>query len=120
MEIQPVTTWRCVARGPTGRKRVKGGVSGPAEDLLPVSEVEAGVNFRPAGGVRGQVAGSLPRRQPGTGTRASQGGCGHTFPPPGGSWYPIRVTWTRIGHQAINGLDEGVWYRTVGDMGAEG
>ena len=29
-----------------------------AEDLLPVSEVEAGVNFRPAGGVRGQVAGS--------------------------------------------------------------
>ena len=40
--------------------------------------------------------------------QASQGGCGHTFPPPGGSWYPIRVTWTRIGHQAINGLDEGV------------
>ena len=31
--------------------------------------MEAGVNFRPAGGVRGQVAGSLPRRQPGTGTR---------------------------------------------------
>ena len=55
--------------GPTGTKRVKGGVSGPAEDLRPVSEVEAGVNFRPAGGVRGQVAGSLSRRQPGTGTR---------------------------------------------------
>ena len=34
--------------------------------------------------------------------------CGHTFPPPGGSWYPIRVTWTRIEHQAIDGLDEGV------------
>ena len=51
------------SQGPTGRKRVKGGVSGPAEDLLPVSEVEAEVNFRPAGGVRGQVAGSLPRRQ---------------------------------------------------------
>ena len=45
------------SQGPTGTKRVKGGVSGPAEDLLPVSEVEAGVNFRPAGGVRGQVAG---------------------------------------------------------------
>ena len=45
------------------------GVSGPAEDLRPVSEVEAGVNFRPAGGVQGQVAGSIPRRQPGTGTR---------------------------------------------------
>ena len=31
--------------------------------------MEAGVNVRPAGGVRGQVAGSVPRRQPGTGTR---------------------------------------------------
>ena len=45
------------------------GFSAPAEDLRPVSEVEAGVNFRPAGGVRGQVAGFSPRRQPGTGTR---------------------------------------------------
>ena len=61
-------------QGPTGTRRVKGGVSGPAEDLRPVSEVEAGVNFRPAGGVRGQVAGSLPRRQPGTGTRQGKGG----------------------------------------------
>ena len=61
------------SQGPTGRKRVKGGVSGPAEDLRPVSEVEAGVNFRPAGGVRGQVAGSLPRRQQGTGTRQVKG-----------------------------------------------
>ena len=33
-----------------------------------------GVNFRPAGGVRGQVAGSLPGRQPGTGTRQGRGG----------------------------------------------
>ena len=32
------------------------------------------VNFRPAGGVRGQVAGSLPGRQPGTGTRQVRGG----------------------------------------------
>ena len=56
-------------QGPTGTRRVKGGGSGPAEDLRPVSEVEAGVNFRPAGGVRRQVAGSIPRRQPGTGTR---------------------------------------------------
>ena len=31
---------------------------------------------------------------------------GHTFPPPGGSCYPIRVTWARIGHQAVDGLDE--------------
>ena len=56
-------------KGPTGTRRVKGGVSGLAEDLRPVSEVETGVNFRPAGGARGQVAASLPRRQPGTGTR---------------------------------------------------
>ena len=60
-------------QGPTGRKRVKGGVSGPAEDLRPVSVVEAGVNFRPAGGVQRQVAGSLPRKQPGTGTRQVKG-----------------------------------------------
>ena len=61
-------------KGPTGRRSSKGGVSGPAEDLRPVSEVEAGVNFRPAGGEREQVAGSLPRRQPGTGTRQVRGG----------------------------------------------
>ena len=40
-------------QGPTRRKGTKGGVSGPAKDLRPVSEVEAGVNCRPAGGVRG-------------------------------------------------------------------
>ena len=61
------------SQGPTGRRRTKGGVSSPAEDLRPVSEVEAGVNFRPAGWVRGQVAGSLPGRQPGTGTRRNKG-----------------------------------------------
>ena len=61
-------------KGPTGRRCTKGGVSGSTEDLRPVSEVEAGVNFRSAGGVRGQVAGSLPRRQPGTGTRQVRGG----------------------------------------------
>ena len=63
------------SQGPTGRRCTKGGVSGPAEDLRPVPEVEAGINFQPAGPVRGQVAGSLPSKQPG----------GHTFPPPGGS-----------------------------------
>ena len=64
----------CCSQGPTWRRGSKCGVSGLAEDLRSVSEVEAGVNFRPAGGVRGgQIA-------------------GHTFPPPGGSWYPIRVT----------------------------
>ena len=99
------------SQGPRGRRCSKGGVSGLAEDLRPVSEVEAGVNFRPAGGVRGQVAGPLPGRQPGTGTTPSL----H----PEGSWYPIRVTWIRIRHQAINGLDEGVFDRLVGDLGAK-
>ena len=61
------------SQGPRGRRSSKGGVSGPAEDLRPVSEVEAGVNFRLAGRVRGQVAGSLPGRQPGTGTRPNKG-----------------------------------------------
>ena len=56
-------------KGPTRTRSTKGGVSGPAEDLRPVSEVEAGVNFRPVGGVRGQVAGPLPGGQPGAGTR---------------------------------------------------
>ena len=77
------------------------------------------MNFRPAGGVRGQVAGSLPRRQPGTGTRRVREGAVtpslHPEVPD-----PIRVTWKRIGHQAIDGLDEGVWNRTVGDLGAKG
>ena len=59
--------------GPTGRKRVKGGVSSPAEDFLPVSEVEAVVNFRPAGGALVQVVGSLPKKQPGTGTSQVKG-----------------------------------------------
>ena len=46
-------------QGPTWRRGSKGGVSGPAEDLRPVSEVEAGVNFRLAGGIRRQVAGPV-------------------------------------------------------------
>ena len=70
-----VNSWSDTVRlhGPTGTRRVKGGVSRPAEDLRPVSEVEAGVNFRPAGRVRGQVAGSLPGKQPGAGSRPNKG-----------------------------------------------
>ena len=104
--------------GPTWRRGSKGGGSGPAEDLRPVSEVEAGVSFRPAVyGGRLQVTSQEATR---SWYQAAQGWCGHTFPPLRGSWYPIRVTWARIGHQAINGLDEGVWNRTFGDLGAEG
>ena len=59
------------------------------------------------GGGRGKF--SAGRRCTGAGCKfTSKERCGHTFPPPGGSWNPTRVTWTRIGHQAINGLDEGV------------
>ena len=110
---QPCTVHRIRGRTRVGlrvpwRGGAKGGVSGPAEDLRPVSEVEAGVNFRPAGGLRGQVAGSLPRKQPGTGTRRVREGVDTPSLHPEGFWYPIRVTWTRIGHQTINGLDEGV------------
>ena len=64
----PVTTWRCVARVPRGGRVPKVGF--PVwPKICFVSELEAGVNFRPAGVVRGQVAGSIPRRQPGTCTR---------------------------------------------------
>ena len=70
-----VNSWSDTVRlhAPTCTRRVKGGVSRPAEDLRPVSEVEAGVNFRPAGRVRGQVAGSLPGKQPGAGSRPTKG-----------------------------------------------
>ena len=42
-------------KGPTGRRSTKGGVSGPARELRPVSEVESGVNFRPAGRIRNRL-----------------------------------------------------------------
>ena len=58
------------AQGPAWRRSSKGGVSGPAEDLRPVSEVEAGGNF--SAGRR--CTGSLPGRQPGAGTRQQRVG----------------------------------------------
>ena len=106
-------------QGPTWRRGSKGGVSGPAEDLRSVSEMEAGVNSRPAGGVQGQVAGSLPRRQPGTGTRQVRGGVvtpsllpevpGTQFASPGrGLDIRQSMDWTKV------------WNHTVGDLGAQG
>ena len=107
-------------QGPTGTRRV------------PKVGFRSGRRFAPClrGGGRGKF--SAGRRCTGAGCRftsreatrhryqACQGRCGHTFPPPGGSWCPIRVTWIRIGHQAIDGLDEGVGNGTVGDLGAKG
>ena len=105
------TTWQ----GPTWRKGSKGGVSGPAEDLRSVSEVEGGVNFRPAGGVRGKVAGSLPRRQPGAGTRQRRVGVdtpslhleflGIHFVSPGhGLDIRQSVGWTKVFETARSGI----------------
>ena len=102
-------------KGPTGRRCTKGGVSGPAEDMLPVSELEAGVNFRPAGGVRGQVAGSLPRRQPSTGTRRVREGAvapslhpefpGTQFASPGrGLGIRQSMGWTKVCSTARSGI----------------
>ena len=102
-------------QGPTGTRIVKGGVSGLAEDLRPVSEVEAGVNLRPAGGVRGQVAGSIPRRQPGTGTRRVREGAvtpslhpevpGIQFVSPGyGLGIRQSMGWTKVCGTAQSGI----------------
>ena len=92
----------CGRQGPTGRK---GGVSGRAEYLHPVSEVETGVNFRPAGQVPAQVAGSLSRRQPGTG----QGRCGDTsihpeVPPGRGLGIRQSVGWREVCGTAGSGV----------------
>ena len=106
------------SQGPTGRKKVKGGVSGPAEDLLPFSEEEAGVNFRPAGSVRGQVAGSLPRSQPGTFTRQVKGSVVTPSLHPEVSG--IQFVSLGYGLDIRQSMDEGVWNHTVGDLDAKG
>ena len=117
-------SWSDTARsqGPTCTRRVKGGVSRPAEDLRPVSEVEAGVNFRPDGRVRGQVAGSLPWEATGHWYQANQGSVvtpslHPEVPDISMSGSPGR---RRLRHQAIDGLDEGVRDRTIGDLVAKG
>ena len=109
-----------VRKGPTGRKCTKGGVSGPAEDLRPVPEVVAGVNFRPAGGVRRQVVGSLPGRQPGSGTRTTKGSVvtpslhpevsdSLSVSPGPGKRIRELMGWTKVCGD-----------RTIGDLGAKG
>ena len=75
LPVQQSTSYNLVGcQGPTGRKGTKGQVSDLAEDLRPVSEVEAGVNFPPAGHARGQVAVFVSGRQPGPGSRWSRSG----------------------------------------------
>ena len=109
--------------GPTGRSSTEVGVSGPAEDLRSVPEVEAGVNFRPAGSVRGRVAGSVSRKQPGTGTRQVREGAvtpslrpevpGSQYVSPG-SGLRIRQSmgWTKVCETALSGTPELVCYLT--------
>ena len=60
-------------------------ISSLAEDLLPVSEVEAGVNVRPAGSVRWQVVGHLPRKAIRHRYQEVGWWCGDSVCPPGGS-----------------------------------
>ena len=47
LPVQRSTSYSLIGgrKGPTGRRSTKGGVSGPAEDLRPVTEVEAGVKL---------------------------------------------------------------------------
>ena len=89
---------------PTERRSTKGGVSGPAEDLRPVSEVKAGVNFRPA-----------PGRQPGTGTRRGREGAvtpslhlevpDTQYVPPGrGLGIRQSMCWTKVCETAQSGM----------------
>ena len=102
-------------QGPTGTRRcTKGwGFSVWPKICVLSQRWEAGGKF--SAGRRctgGRLRVHFPGGNQAHGTSRVKGGCGHTFPPPGGSWYPIRVTWIRIGHQAINGLDECVWNHT--------
>ena len=86
-------------------------------------EVDAGVNFR----LDGRCTGTGCRftslgKQPGTGTRTSKGSVvtpslHPEVPDISMSVSPGR---RRLRHQAIDGLDEGVWNRTIGDLGAQG
>ena len=97
--------------GPTGRRCTKGGVSGPGRRFA--SCLRGGGRGKFSAGRRCTGAGCRFTSQEATRHFRNQAGSRgsvwlHTFPPPGGFWYPIRVTWTRIGHQTINGLDEGV------------
>ena len=119
-DVNAQNSWSDTGRvqGPTGTRRVKGGFRSGRRFA---SCLRGGGRCKFSAGRRCTGAGCRFHSQEATRHRyqACQGRCGHTFDPHGGSWYPIRVTWIRIGHQAIDGLDEGVWNRTIGDLGAK-
>ena len=105
--------------GSRAQRGSKVGVSGPAEDLRPVSEVEAGVNFRPAAVYGGRLQVHFPGGNQCTGTRQVRGGAvtpslhpevpGTRFASPGrGLGIRQSMGWTKV-------CD-----RTVGDLGAKG
>ena len=81
----------------------------PVEDLRPVSEVEAGVNFRPAGGVREQVAGSTSQEATRHRNQASQRRVwSHTSLHPEVPGIQFVSPGRGLDIRAIDGLDEGV------------
>ena len=103
------------SQGPRGRRRVKGGVSGPAEDLLPVSEVEAGGKFSACRRCTGAGCRFHSRKSTRHWYQAGQGRCGHTFPPPEvhdtrfaspGRGFGIRKSmgWTKVCSTARSGI----------------
>ena len=118
----PATTGVRVGRVPRAQRGSKGGVSSPAEDLRPVSEVEAGVNFRLAGGIRRQVVGSLLWGATGHWYQDKywEGVVTPSLHPEVPCILNVCVTWTWQENQAIDGLDEGVRDRTIGDLVAKG
>ena len=100
------------AKGPTGTRNTKGGVSGPAEDLRPVSKMEA------VHGGRLQVhfpGGNQAQVPCGTGLVWSHLPSTRRFLTPDSRH--LDVGWAS---GKKNGLDDCVWNRTVGDLGAEG
>ena len=70
--------------------------------------------------MHGQVAGSLPGRQPGTGTRP---GGGAVVTPSIHPEVPDSLFVSPRpgkGIKELMGFQQGVWNRTIGDLGAEG
>ena len=88
------------------------GVSSPAEDLLPVSDVEAGVNFRPAV-YGGRLLVTYPEGNQAQVPGGQGAGAVTPFLHPEVPAFPFSVTWARKGNQ-----DEAMgWKRVCGTAG---